>query len=247
MHFTHVVVDAEGEPDLAGALLARVRAGTEDGYAAGLVLVGVMTRASLSAFRSHGFGAYLVRPVRPSAVRDQLCGQHVVPRPAIPAGRAADPVMASPGAAGTVPRAGCHVLLAEDNEINALLARKVVERSGGEVHWVKNGREAVAAMRAVLDAGDGLYDIVLMDIFMPEVDGLEATAQIKTLFETRGPGEAPCPPIVALTANAFPEDRARYLAAGMDGYLAKPFDKADLQALLAGLVGGRSGGEASAA
>ncbi len=250
--FTHIVVDAEGELDLAGALVARVRAGAADGAVAqGLVLVGVMTRASLSGFRAHGFETYMVRPVRPAAAREQLCGRELSARsPALPMPSPKALLALPSGAAGAV-SAACRVLLAEDNEINALLARKVVERSGGEVHWVKNGREAVAAIRAAIEDQGAMYDVVLMDIFMPEVDGLEATAQIKTLFEARGPGVPACPPIVALTANAFPEDRARYLAAGMDAYLAKPFDKSDLEALLAGLARGRPvegcPGEASAA
>ena len=81
-------------------------------------------------------------------------------------------------------------------------------------------------------------DLVLMDIFMPQLDGLEAARAIKKLY-AGSPGRLP-PPIVALTANAFAEDRQRYLEAGMDDYLAKPFDRAGLEAVLKRWFGQRA-------
>ena len=80
-----------------------------------------------------------------------------------------------------------------------------------------------------------------MDIFMPELDGLQAAAAIRALVETenRRPGTGHrCPPIIALTANAFAEDRARYLESGLDDYLSKPFEKADIEALLQRWISG---------
>jgi CheY-like chemotaxis protein len=71
-----------------------------------------------------------------------------------------------------------------------------------------------------------------MDIFMPDTDGVEATRLIRQEYADRGAAAGPCPPIVALTANAFAEDRQRYLEAGLDDYLAKPFDKSALEAKL---------------
>lgn len=117
------------------------------------------------------------------------------------------------------------VLLAEDNEINALLARRVCERAGCSVTVVKDGAAAVAAVEQAATQSGQAFDLILMDVFMPQLDGLEATRAIKALLPE-------CPPIVALTANAFADDRDRCLAAGMDGYLAKPFDVAQLQAVL---------------
>lgn len=117
------------------------------------------------------------------------------------------------------------VLLAEDNDVNALLARRVCERAGCTVVVVKDGRAAVEAVaRSATQAGQA-FDLILMDVFMPQLDGLEATRIIKA-----APGD--CPPIIALTANAFADDRDHCLAAGMDDYLAKPFDVQQLQAVV---------------
>jgi CheY-like chemotaxis protein len=123
------------------------------------------------------------------------------------------------------------VLIAEDNRINALLARKVIERAGGRATVVEDGRSAIAAIRDVVERRRPAFDLILMDVLMPGVDGLAAARAIKALFEERQHlGVAP--PIIALTANAFPEDRDRCRAAGMDDYLAKPFDAQHLHDLL---------------
>jgi CheY-like chemotaxis protein len=125
-------------------------------------------------------------------------------------------------------------LLAEDNDINALLACTMLEKAGARVIRVRNGVEAIVKARAELDQGTGKgFDLVLMDIHMPDMDGVEAARGIKALYpDDARPGEGR-PPIVALTANALAEDRATYLEAGLDDYLTKPFEKADLTALFA--------------
>ena len=124
------------------------------------------------------------------------------------------------------------LLLAEDNEINSLLAKKVLEKCGCDYVAVTNGAEAVAAVRGTLDEKSLPFDLVLMDIFMPQGNGIEAARAIKALYADLPGRERRAPPIVALTANAFAEDKKRYLEAGMDDYLAKPFDKASLEAVL---------------
>jgi CheY-like chemotaxis protein len=86
-----------------------------------------------------------------------------------------------------------------------------------------------------------------MDIFMPQLDGIEAARAIKGLYAARAEGFGCGPPIVALTASAFAEDKKRYLEAGMDDYLAKPFDKASLEAVLERWFGQMAGGDADAA
>ena len=124
------------------------------------------------------------------------------------------------------------ILLAEDNDINALLASTVLEKSGARVVRARNGAEAVAKARNELSQGNG-FDLVFMDIHMPDMDGVEAAQRIRELYPDEARPGAGRPPIVALTANAFAEDRAAYLAAGLDDYLAKPFEKGDLAALFA--------------
>ncbi|HBY60163.1 MAG TPA: hypothetical protein DEH78_10095 [Solibacterales bacterium] len=114
------------------------------------------------------------------------------------------------------------VLLAEDNPINQRLAARLLERHGHSVVVACDGAQAVATF------GSQPFDIVLMDVQMPGVDGLEATATIRAL---EPPGSRV--PIVALTAHAMQGDRERFLAAGMDDYVSKPIQAADLYAALA--------------
>jgi signal transduction histidine kinase/CheY-like chemotaxis protein len=115
---------------------------------------------------------------------------------------------------------GQRVLLAEDNPINALLARTLLERAGCSVTLAQDGEEAVAA------AATGSYDLILLDIRMPRLDGLEAAARIRA-----GVGPSAHTPIVALTADAGDEERTLAFQAGMDDFLTKPIDAARLLAV----------------
>lgn len=124
------------------------------------------------------------------------------------------------------------VLIAEDNEINALLASRVVEKLGAQPTIVNNGRAAVSAVADTIAGGGPYFDVILMDVFMPLMDGLEATSAIAALFADHAARGVPAAPIIALTANAYPEDRARCLAIGMSDYLAKPFDAQQLNGIL---------------
>lgn len=125
-----------------------------------------------------------------------------------------------------------NVLIAEDNPINALLARKIVARAGGTSTIVGDGRLAIAAAWETLQHRRPAFDLILMDVLMPGVDGLMAAKSIKKLFGKREHSGLVCPPIVALTANVFAEDRERCYAAGMDDYLAKPFEAHQLHEVL---------------
>ena len=109
------------------------------------------------------------------------------------------------------------ILLAEDNPANRLVARYTLEGAGFQVREVENGREAVEAVRQTS------FDVVLMDCRMPVMDGYEAARQVRRLD-----GAAGRVPIIALTASAFKEDREQARQAGMDDFVAKPFDDADL-------------------
>jgi signal transduction histidine kinase/ligand-binding sensor domain-containing protein/DNA-binding NarL/FixJ family response regulator len=110
-----------------------------------------------------------------------------------------------------------HVLLAEDNPANRMVARFALERAGFRVHGVENGRDAIDAVRR------DRFDVVLMDCRMPVMDGYVATRHIRQL-----PGTVSRIPIIALTANAFKEDRERSEQAGMDDFVSKPFEAKQL-------------------
>ena len=110
------------------------------------------------------------------------------------------------------------VLVAEDNPINQILARKLLERAGCHVVIAVNGEEAVAQFRA------GSFDVVLMDSQMPGLDGFQTTRYLRTAGITV--------PVIALTANAYQEDRERCLAVGMDDFLPKPVKLPHLREVL---------------
>jgi signal transduction histidine kinase/CheY-like chemotaxis protein len=192
-----------------------------------VVLIDPAERGDIPSLRADGFDFYLVRPVRPLSLLAQLFadGDH---------GRATEAGAPVGEAMSLADITGASILLAEDNDINALLACTVLEKSGARVVRVRNGAEAVARAGSELAQGNGKgFDLVLMDIRMPDVDGMEAARRIRALYPDDAHPAAGRPPIVALTADAFAEDRAVYLEAGLDDYLAKPFEKADLAALFA--------------
>jgi PAS domain S-box-containing protein len=120
------------------------------------------------------------------------------------------------------------VLLAEDNPVNQELGRKLLEKQGHDVIVVSNGHEALAALGVATNA-PGRFDVVLMDVQMPEMNGLEATARIRAWDQRTGRHT----PIIALTAHALPGDRERCLAAGMNGYVSKPLRPEELCRALA--------------
>jgi CheY-like chemotaxis protein len=121
------------------------------------------------------------------------------------------------------------ILLVEDNDINALLARRMSEKAGCSVVHAPSGPAALACCERLLaEPGTGI-DVILMDIHMPEMDGFETAMRLRRLYAASA---QTAPAIVALTANAFAEDRKRCLEAGFDDYLAKPFDRSELEALL---------------
>jgi len=114
--------------------------------------------------------------------------------------------------------AGCRVLLVEDNSVNRTLAQRLLQKRGFQVSIAVDGREAIRA------AQSAEFDVILMDIQMPEMDGFEATAEIRKREQFTGRRT----PVIALTAHAMKEDRDRCLAAGMDAYVTKPINPTEL-------------------
>jgi two-component system sensor histidine kinase/response regulator len=178
--------------------------------------------------RELGIGGWLAKPVRQSellvAMLNLIGLEGGPPPPAQP-----EPIPAPPAATGRRLR----VLLAEDHPINQKVATRMLESQGHEVTIAANGRLALEDL-----ASSGPFDLILMDVQMPEMDGFEATAAIRS-------GERPGGvrmPVVALTAHAMTGDRERCLAAGFDDYLAKPIHAAALADVLARASGaGRVG------
>ena len=125
---------------------------------------------------------------------------------------------------------GKRILLAEDNDLNAEIALFILQNMGLEVERVEDGAQCVDRLE---QQPAGTYDAILMDIQMPKMDGYEATQAIRALDDK----EKAAIPIVAMTANAFAEDRERALAAGMNGHIAKPIDVKKLEQVLVKLLG----------
>jgi PAS domain S-box-containing protein len=145
---------------------------------------------------------------------------------------------AEPGQGVEEPVRKLRVLLAEDNPVNRLLAEELVRRLGHDVTGVPDGEEALKVLEK-----EG-FDLVLMDVEMPKINGVRATREIR---EGRIPGCSRSLPVVALTAHAIAGDRERFLEAGMDDYLAKPFDFDQLDRVLRRVVARAAGRRATAA
>ena len=182
-----------------------------------IVLIRPTERHELPRLKEHGFTGYLVKPVRKASLAARLAAQSAFE----------DMPAEMPGIAPAAPGKGLSVLVAEDNEINALLARALLSRLGHRPAIAGNGETAVDMWSAARAAGEP-YDLVLMDVQMPGVDGLEACRRIRAAEAGAGRPTR----IIALTANAQADDRAACLTAGMDGLLVKPLDRERLREAL---------------
>jgi len=189
-----------------------------------IVLITPGERHELAALRDAGFTGYLVKPVRPAslAARFSETDAAFAPDPAAEP----SPETAPDRSAGR-PQ-GLAILVAEDNDINALLARSLLAKLGHRPTMARNGTSAVDSWLAAQVSG-APYDLVLMDVNMPDLDGIGATQRIRAAEAERNAARTP---IIALTANAFDEDREACVEAGMDGFLAKPLDRERLEAAL---------------
>jgi PAS domain S-box-containing protein len=216
-----------GEVELLGEA-ARVHATQR------IVMFTPAARHEIQLSSSSAFTGYLVKPLRAASLAARLTTTPEVLAPNL----ANDALIEAPDQAerpAAAPARGLSVLVAEDNEINALLMRSLLTRLGHHAVITTDGEAALESWLAAKSAG-APYDLVLMDIQMPQLDGIETTERIRSL-EAGQPGRRT--PILALTANTLVEDRYACFEAGMDGFLIKPLDREKLADALAGLAASR--------
>jgi signal transduction histidine kinase/CheY-like chemotaxis protein len=167
----------------------------------------------LARSREMGIAAYLTKPVRRSQLRAAVLGAMASGKYLVGPEKSAGPSVGRGSRPDIRPRGrSLHILLAEDNAVNEKVACAILEKAGHTVEVARNGREAVRIMAS------GSFDVVLMDVEMPEMDGFEATAAIREMEEHTGAHT----PVIAMTAHAIGGYKERCLAAGMDGYVTKP-------------------------
>ena len=203
-------------PGMDGYELAkRIRAGTEWEQPKMLMLTSGGGNWTAAELRHAGVARSLNKPVKRSILLDSIMQATGI-------GLAGDDGRRNDAPARTASEKPLHVLVAEDGKVNQVVARRLLENRGHHVTLVENGREALEAL------GRERFDVVLMDVQMPEMNGLEATAAIRG----REAAEGGHIPIVAMTANAMKGDEDKCLAAGMDAYIPKPVRADQLYAAL---------------
>jgi len=211
-------------PDTDGfALAARVKANSALEQPRIILLTSCGQRGDAARCRDAAISAYLIKPVRQAELREAICTAF-----GHQSGEKCPAVVTKHTLREARVAAGHRVLLAEDNHVNQILAVRLLERRGHRVVVANNGREAVELL------ADHHFDVVLMDVQMPQMDGFEATAAIRRNEERTGRHG----PILAMTARAMKGDEERCLEAGMDGYLAKPIHAEQLYRLLEETVAG---------
>jgi two-component system sensor histidine kinase/response regulator len=216
--FSVVIVDGQ-MPEMDGfTLVKHIQERSELGGPTIIMLTSFGQKGDASRCRELGISAYLVKPARQGELLETLC--QVLRK---------SPQEASPLVTRHTlreDRSRLQILLAEDNAINQTLAVRLLEKRGYAVTVVGDGKAAVEALEA------RPYDLVLMDVQMPVMDGFQATAAIRTKEKSGGRRT----PILAMTAHALKGDQERCLAAGMDGYVSKPIRTADLFAAIENAV-----------
>ena len=177
-------------------------------------------RHMLADLKQQGFSGYLVKPVRAASLAARLS-----PMPAVVARSQDDD---APRRAEADQPKGLSILVVEDNAINALLARALLSKLGHRPTIATDGEAAIESWLAAR-AASAPYDLIVMDVHMPDLDGIEATRRIRAMEAQSGDDPTR---IIALTANAFEEDREACLAAGMNAFLVKPLDRERLAAAI---------------
>ena len=222
--FSLILIDAQ-MPEVDGITLAeRIRDRPEFGSPKLLLLSPAGQVGDAARRPDLGIAACVSKPVRPSSLLVSLM-------------KALDmaPAEATLAPIGGTAAVSLHILLAEDNPVNQTLARRLLEKRGHTVVVAGNGREAIAALEAEP------FDLVLMDVQMPEMGGFEATMAIRAREKLTGRNT----PIVAMTAHVMKGDKDRCLESGMNAYISKPIDAAELFSTIEKLVPAKSAGARS--
>jgi CheY-like chemotaxis protein/HPt (histidine-containing phosphotransfer) domain-containing protein len=224
-------------PGLDGfQIAARIRRRPELAGATIMMLSSADRHGDALRCRELGIVRYLTKPVKQSDLLDAILAALASTQTGRGEGDVAD---AGAGSSLSSPPLPLRVLLVEDNATNQMLAVRILEKQGHAITVAGNGKEALAVLGLLGSApsGEPPFDLVLMDVQMPEMDGLETTAAIRAHERNTGRHL----PILAMTAHAMKGDREQCLAAGMDGYLSKPIQPAELRQAIAVL--GRKTGE----
>jgi PAS domain S-box-containing protein len=187
-----------------------------------IVLLPAAARARAQEMRALGFSDYLIKPTRQSSLADRILGQRSADRPISEL---------SAGAVESKTRRSLKILLAEDNPINAMLVRELLRRRGHSVEEVASGGEALKS------TDRQRFDFILTDIHMPDMDGIETARRIRAREAETGRARTP---IVALTADTVETGKDACIEAGMDGFLTKPVDPAELDAMIDAICEGNS-------
>ncbi len=211
-----IIVDAALVENLEAAFADALQQNHPDSSVPWLILMGAISDGIINLYKRIGFNDYLLKPIRRQIIRSTLRNAFQRRRPGIlPASKAPN------GTLCPQQSAELRILVAEDNLANQKVIARVLEKLGCRVDIVKDGREAVEVVRRQY------YDLIFMDVHMPELDGLEATRLIRG-----SPLQYPQPTIVALTADALLESQQACQAAGMNGYLSKPLKVEQLACVL---------------
>ncbi|MGB4780538.1 response regulator, partial [Candidatus Methylomirabilis sp.] len=224
--FNLFILDAE-MPEMDGfSLAATIQQQSEERVPTILMLNSIDQPGDIARCRNLGVSTYVVKPVTPSELWDAM--MMALGKEGLATKVAAKIEQGQNGEGSPIPVTGRRrrILLAEDNPVNQLLAVRLLEKEGHSVSVAGTGLQALAALE------QEPFDLILMDVQMPEMDGFEATAAIRTLEQVSGRHI----PIVALTAHAIKGDRDRCLEAGMDEYLSKPLQAEALFSMIARIM-----------
>jgi CheY-like chemotaxis protein len=222
--FAVVLLDAHMPVVDGFNLAARIQADPRHASLRLVMLTSAGSPEDVTRCRTLGITGYLTKPVKQSELFDVI-----VSAIGVPARETRRPKKTQERRKGESGRP-LHILLAEDNTVNQLLAIKIFEKLGHRVTVVDNGRAAVEA------ATSSHFDLIAMDVQMPKLDGLQATQEIREWEHATGEHV----PILAMTAHAMKGDRERCLEAGMDGYVAKPIHAEDLTAAIKQVLAGET-------